>query len=406
MMSTLQAAWVIGRRDFTATVFSRAFFLFLAGPLVILAFSIGAGSLGARMARQDLRTNVAVVAGKAEFDEIMAAHARMRPVLGELPTFVRADPEPDRGRQVDRLLSASDTRILAVLTGGVDAPRLIGAVDRDGRTQRQVTAVLQDVRAHRVLASSGISVPPVKMELVRVGESAGSLAKERSMTSRLGQMLLFMLTIFLASMLLSNLAEEKSNKVIEVLTAAVPVDAIFYGKLVSMLAISLLGICVWTAAGALAMTLYLGIGPQAVAIPAPAVGWPVFLLLVFLYFGANYLLLGALFLGIGSQANSLREVQTLSMPVTMSQLLIFLFAQFAAGSIDSVLGIAAAIFPFSSPLTMIARAAQAPVLWPHAAALAWQALWVWLTVQFGAALFRRNVMKSGGGMRRLRKAKA
>jgi ABC-2 type transport system permease protein len=56
---------------------------------------------------------------------------------------------------------------------------------------------------------------------------------------------------------------------------------------------------------------------------------------------------------------------------------------------------------------MIARAAQTPELWPHAIALLWQALWVWLTVQLGASLFRSNVMKSGaGGARRLRLKRA
>ena len=53
-------------------------------------------------------------------------------------------------------------------------------------------------------------------------------------------------------MLLSQLIEEKSNKVIEVLAAAVPVDAIFLGKLFAMLAMSLVGITVWTSAGAAA----------------------------------------------------------------------------------------------------------------------------------------------------------
>jgi ABC-2 type transport system permease protein len=132
-------------------------------------------------------------------------------------------------------------------------------------------------------------------------------------------------------------------------------------------------------------------------VPEPAVGWPVFVILVFAYFATNYLLLGALFLGIGSQASTVREVQTLSMPVTMAQLLIFLFASIASGRFNGPFGIAAAIFPFSSPLTMIARAAQTPELWPHLAALLWQLLWVWLTVRLGAALFRRNVLKSGGG---------
>ena len=175
--------------------------------------------------------------------------------------------------------------------------------------------------------------------------------------------------------------------------AALPIDAIFLGKLVSMLAISLVGIAVWVGGALVALALWPG---QAPGLAEPAVGWPLFILLVLLYYSANYLLLGALFLGIGSQANSVREVQTLSMPVTVGQMLIFLLASFAVGAFNSPLGLGAAIFPFSSPLTMVARAAQAPELWPHLLALAWQALWVWLTVALGAKLFRRNVLKSGG----------
>ena len=42
-------------------------------------------------------------------------------------------------------------------------------------------------------------------------------------------------------MLLTQLIEEKSNKVIEVLAAAVPIESIFIGKLFAMLAIGLAG---------------------------------------------------------------------------------------------------------------------------------------------------------------------
>ncbi|MBA3896146.1 MAG: ABC transporter permease, partial [Sphingomonadaceae bacterium] len=59
----------------------------------------------------------------------------------------------------------------------------------------------------------------------------------------------------------------------------------------------------------------------------------------------------------------------------------------------------AAILPISSPLTMVARAAQEPALWPHAAALAWQALWVALIVRFAARRFRIGVLKSGTPIR-------
>ena len=130
-------------------------------------------------------------------------------------------------------------------------------------------------------------------------------------------MLLFFLTILLAGMLLSQLIEEKSNKIIEVIAAAVPIDAIFLGKLFAMLAASVVGIIVWISAGALLIQLISTGGVRR--LPPPAVGWPGFLALGIVYFAMNYLLLGAVFLTIGAQASTVREVQTLSMPVTFGQ---------------------------------------------------------------------------------------
>jgi ABC-2 type transport system permease protein len=109
----------------------------------------------------------------------------------------------------------------------------------------------------------------------------------------------------------------------------------------------------------------------------------------------NYLLLGAVFLTIGAQASTAREVQTLSMPVTFAQVLIFGFAAMAIGSPNSSEAFAAALFPLSSPLAMLARAAELPDLWPHAIAIMWQVLWVALILKLGARMFRRTVLKSG-----------
>src|SRR3546814_14760317 len=104
-----------------------------------------------------------------------------------------------------------------------------------------------------------------------------------------------------------------------------------------------------------------------------------------------------LFLGIGAQAATVREVQTLNMPVTMGQMLIFFFATYAVDKMGSPPEVAAVILPFSSPFAMIARAAQVDTLWPHLLAIAWQMLWVGLIIRIGVLLFRRHVLKSGGG---------
>jgi ABC-2 type transport system permease protein len=304
---------------------------------------------------------------------------------------------------VKKLLASRDEPVLAVMTGGIARPRLIGSVSEAGSIQRQVGLIVDNARQHESLARAGIDATPVEIPVSKVDESAGSLASLRAVTARMGQLLLFMLTILLAGMLLSNLIEEKSNKIIEVLAAALPIDAIFLGKLFAMLAVSLVGVAVWASAAFAGLAIW---PPAGGGLPAPAVGWPLFAILLFVYYSANYLLLGALFLGIGSQASSVREVQTLSMPVTIGQVLIFMLASFAVGPLNSPIGIGAAIFPFSSPLAMVARAAQVPEIWPHLLAILWQALWVWLTIKLSAGLFRRNVLKSGSPSRLFRPGKA
>ena len=46
---------------------------------------------------------------------------------------------------------------------------------------------------------------------------------------------------------------------------------------------------------------------------------------------------------------------------------------------------------------MAARGATNAALWPHILALAWQALWVGITIALGAHFFRYGVLKSGVG---------
>jgi ABC-2 type transport system permease protein len=197
-------------------------------------------------------------------------------------------------------------------------------------------------------------------------------------------------------LLLSNLVEEKSNKVIEVLAAAVPLDSIFLGKLLAMLAMSIVGLLLWGGLIAFVSMVAAELLPVWAELPpiAPAVGWPVFSLLTILYYATNYMLLGALFLGIGGQANSVREVQTLSMPITFLQMMVLLLAMTVVGNSGGLWYWLAYIFPLSSPLSMIALAAQSETLWPHFLALAWQALWVVIIIRIAAHMFRRTVLKS------------
>jgi ABC-2 type transport system permease protein len=144
---------------------------------------------------------------------------------------------------------------------------------------------------------------------------------------------------------------------------------------------------------------FVAIDPNLPNIPTPAVGWPIFAGLCFTYFIMAYLMFGALFLGIGAMASTVREVQTISTPVTMVQMVNFFFATYALTKTGEPMEILAAVFPFSSPFAMIGRAALEPTLWHHGVAIIGQLLFAVLLLRLGVYLFKKNVMKSGNAGR-------
>jgi ABC-2 type transport system permease protein len=388
MTRFLRSALVIARRDFGATVLSKAFIFFLLGPMFPLLLGGVFGGIGARVASQAERPVIAVIAPQEQFQRLSKAREELADATGEdaIVKLVGYSPERDIAAQEKHLLATRDPPVRAVLSGGLDEPHLTGSLAGDPATAEQIRLLIAHAR------ESNIQSEPV-LPVTNVDISSGSIARDRMLTAQIAQIFLFFLTLFLAGMVLSQLIEEKSNKVIEVIAAALPIDAMFVGKLFAMLAASILGIVVWVSAGALFVALMRSGG--LTTLPPPAIGWPVFLLLAIIYFALNYLLIGAVFLMIGAQASSAREVQTLSMPATFGQFLIFGLASMAIGAQDSRIGIVAAIFPLSSPMTMIARAAERPEVWPHLLAIAWQLVWVAVILRLGAQLFRRTVLKSG-----------
>ncbi|MBO6768874.1 MAG: ABC transporter permease [Erythrobacter sp.] len=381
-LSRFEAARVVARRDFHAILFSRAFLFFLLGPLFPILIGALAGGIGGQVQRDATTRLVAVVMSEADAEAMTEARARLAPQIG------RALPELAISRSSappEEILRETGRNYAAVVTGTLDAPEITAPDEAIAIWSGPIAMIAAHAGSSEAQAYPAVAARPV----------ATSRAAERSdriRTAQAGQLILFLLMMLLAGMVLSNLVEEKANKVIEVLAAAIPMDAVFLGKLVAMLGVSFVGIAVWAVAGGAIGMLAGNALPQ---LPEPALGWPLFVAFGIAYFAMGYLLLGSLFLTIGGMAATVREVQTLSMPVTMAQLLVFFLAASSITRPGSPIELFSAVFPLSSPFAMLARAAQSEALWPHALALAWQALCVFAFVRVGATIFRRRVMKSG-----------
>ncbi len=391
MKEIIRAAFVIARRDFTAIIYSKAFIFFLLGPFFPLLVGFAAGNLGGQIAKDVSQPVVGIALAKEEAAKILSARESLSKTLGDsyfARMVVVGDPAADQKAPQSYLAKKTDN-LTVVVTGTLAKPVITGTANAIKRERADIELLAGYAQSGGTMTLPR-SIPDI------VVESANNDKQLRTVTAQGGQFFIFFLTILLAGMVLSNLVEEKSNKIIEILAASIPMESVFLGKLFAMLGMALLGILVWTSVGLIGVA---AIGPDLPNFPTPAVGWPMFIGLCFTYFIMTYLMLGALFLGIGAMAATVREVQTISMPVTMAQLINFFFASYALTKTGEPIEKFVAIFPFSSPFAMIGRAALEPVLWHHAVAIIGQIFFAILLLRLGVYLFKKNVMKSGSAGR-------
>src|SRR5207244_6483197 len=77
MRRFIRSAFVIARRDFSATVLSKTFIFFLLAPLFPLVFGGVFGSISTRIASRNERPVIAVAWSKADFDRLAKARDEM-----------------------------------------------------------------------------------------------------------------------------------------------------------------------------------------------------------------------------------------------------------------------------------------------------------------------------------------
>jgi ABC-2 type transport system permease protein len=395
----------IARRDFVATVFTPTFLLFLLAPLMMLAFGTIGGLGAATMAKSgDSQSRIVILASGEQARSAIAMDKQMRRLFraSEQPAKLIVEaPSANPRAQAKAMIERKGVDTYAVLYGPFERPQILHVQNGPRSAEYLAELANQVLRANRAGTDAPLS-EATKTVISRTTTSASGQGQAAFFTV----FALFIVSLMLAGQVVGTMAEERSNKVIEILAAAVPLESVFFGKLLGMFGVAILFLLFWG-------TVVVNVGaflPGKLAIAfsdiGPAVGTTAYVLLFLAYFVMAYLLLGAVFLGLGAQAATQRELQMMSLPITIFQVAMFGFASAAAASPDSWVATAAELFPFSSPFAMAARAANSPELWRHFAALAWQALWVIITVTIAARLFRRGVLQSGSPKLRRKKVAA
>jgi ABC-2 type transport system permease protein len=389
----LRQTLTIARRDFIATVFTPTFLVFLLSPILMMSLGLmGGGGASSVMASSIEKTRIVAIVAPAQQAAISETDDRLRDLFSrgaEPPKLILEKPGAVPEDQARKALTAGGSTVAAVLFGDLAHPTVLYA---GGAARARYLAGLAEatVRSGKVGLAPLSNANLVSIERKQASSNGHS---EAALFSVLG---IFILSLMLSGQVVGTMMEERNNKVIEILAAAVPLEAVFFGKLIGLFGSAILFVLFW---GTLVSQLPMLVPGMAgyLAEIGPAVGFPIFAALFFGYFAMAYLLLGAVFLGIGAQASTPRELQMLSLPITIVQVAMFGLALRAASGNGDWLTTFAEVFPFSSPFAMAAHASNYPEIWPHIVALAWQALWVAIAITIGARAFRRGVLQSGGG---------
>ena len=412
---------LVAAREFTATVFTRAFILGL-----VLTPAIGA--LGATMFPRLMTRGVQVQGQIAVIDPTGVVGAELadalsadritarrtdsarqmliqapesvrqvagnnpgqaaRFALGSVPLLTIVQRPPDTDPQQDKVWLTDDQaapRRLALVVihpnAAVPSAGVYGNYDLyvpqnlDDRLENEIYQGLREAIINARIQAQSLDRATID-GLVRVGRVASITVtknNERQTVAGFNVVLpaAFAALLFIGVMtggqaLLTSTVEEKSSRVIEILLSAVSPMELLAGKLLGQMTVSLLALAFYVALG---MALLVSFAMFGLFNP-----WLLVYLVIF--FLIAYFVVGAMMLTVGSVVNDMREAQSMMMPIMLLIMTPWLFWLPISREPNSAFSTIVSFIPPVNTFAMLLRmTSNTPPPW-------WQ---VWTSIAIGIA---------------------
>ena len=249
-----------------------------------------------------------------------------------------------------------------ISTGRVDWYRKGSGLASEDRSGVLFRSVLRAAVADESLTPELVTrvVAPAEYTLFSVDdegrpESTGSVTDEiaRAVLPFIFTMLL-LISIFVGSAsLLQSVAEEKENRMVEMLITSTTPMSIMLGKVFGLGAAGLLQMAIWLAATAIAVPR---ISDQFEALSSIALK-PDLLLMLLAFYLAGYFVFAALMASIGAATTSVREATQISAIITVPAVLPIWLSSLIITDPDGTLARVLTFFPLTSPTASMMRIA-------------------------------------------------
>ncbi|MDR3726266.1 MAG: ABC transporter permease [Terracidiphilus sp.] len=395
---------LIAKREYLEQVRGRAFRLSTALVPLLLVVIVGIIYVSGRGV--DSTKHVVI----ASSDALLAADMRTQLLTRKDAKFVvdvtsPATPE-DRAALVQQVKAKAINGFLWIETAADKEPAAtyVSTSSGDFITDSRLGSALNRALVRERLAANGVQAGNVEALLKNVEIETRQVSKEgmevksNAMTSfykgYLMAFLLSMTTVVYGLNVARSIIQEKTSRIFEVMLAIAKPGDMLAGKLIGVGAVGLTQIAIWTVAAA-------AIAGSALAEPilsgtlsihfswVEGVLFPV-------YFVLGYLLYAALFAGLAATCETEQELQMYTPLAALPVWLSFALIVMVVNNPDSLLSVAASLFPATAPIIMMLRmGSQMPPVWQFVASIALLALSIWGVLWFSTRLYRVGILMYG-----------
>jgi ABC-2 type transport system permease protein len=205
-------------------------------------------------------------------------------------------------------------------------------------------------------------------------------------------MLFYIIILSAASLLLSSVAKEKENRVMEILMMSVTPRQLLTGKIVGLGLLGLLQTVAWVGTGRVLLALSGTTFNLPIAFQLP----PSFLVWAVVFFLLGYSVYASLMAGLGALVPNLREASQATILVIFPLIIPIFLLSILIDQPNGILAVILSIFPLTSPVAMMTRLSSGPVpFWQISLAVILLALTAIFVVRSVARMFRAQTILSG-----------
>ncbi|MGU3437405.1 ABC transporter permease [Actinomycetes bacterium M1A6_2h] len=377
------SAWrIVTVREMVVKLRDRNFIISTIVLLVLLAGSFG---IQAFMLNRSSTTTVAVSSDAASqiIDESQSAARN-----AGLSIDIRASVV-DSSSAVDAAVRSGDADAGLIESNGVW--RLVGDSDRNTTVDTWVRQTLRNDAVAANAVAAGTTIEQLDAGSNVQYDLLNPDGDHRYETSRISGtvfgLLFYIAALIFGTAIANSVVEEKLNRVVEILSAAIPIRQLLVGKVVANTILAVGQVILLAALGGAGLVLTGN--SDLLSQMTAGVGWYVAFFLV------GFVALASLWAVVGSLATRSEDIQSTSPPMTVLTLGIFFLGIFTTGGVLKVLS----FVPLLSTIAMPSRVISGDASWVEASAsLVISLVGCWAIIRLAERMYRNSLMQTGHRM--------